>query len=340
MAIRRPVRGQRRSPGPSLFPETDAIDAPRPLVIAHRGAAGLAPENTLAAFRRAIEVGADGMEMDVQLTRDGHVVAHHDFALNPAIARTGGGDWIEAPGPAVAGLKLDELRRYDVGRMRPGSACALRYPEYTPADGARVPSLVEALALVHEEAPPAFRLWIELKASPGIPSTIAASDALADAVAREVNRFDMAERTLLASFYWPLLYRVQRAAPEFRTSYLTSERPGQDNLRLGRPGTSPWTAPIDVNDFGGSVPRAIRAAGGDHWSMHYRDFGPERIVEARDHKISISIWTLRRSEDIGIFLASGAEAIVTDRPDWLLNRSGRPGPSPLSPLAAPRTTFT
>lgn len=290
-----------------------------PLVIAHRGAAGLAPENTLTAFRRAIEVGADGMEVDAQLTRDGRVVIHHDFALNPAIARTVAGEWIEAPGPAVGSLTLDELRRYDVGRMKPGSVCALRYPEYTPADGTRVPSLAEVLALVREEAPPAFQLWIELKASPGIPATVAASGALADTTVREVSRFGMVERTLVASFYWPSLYRVQRIAPEFRTSYLTSERPDHDNLRLGHPGTSPWTAPIDAEDFGGSVPRTIRAAGGDHWSMHYRDFTPERLMEAREQKISSSIWTLRRFEDIGLFLASGAEAIITDRPDWLLN---------------------
>ena len=294
-------------------------DAARPLVIAHRGAAGLAPENTLTAFRRAIEVGADGMEVDAQLTRDGHVVAHHDFALNPAIARTPGGDWIETPGPAIGSLRLDEVRRYDVGRMKPGSVCALRYPEYHPADGARVPSLAEVLALVHEEAPPAFQLWLELKASPRIPATIAASDPLADAVVREVGRFGLAERTLLASFYWPALYRVRRTAPEIRTSHLTSERPGHDNLRLGRPGTSPWTAPIDADDFGGSIPRAIRAAGGEHWSMYYRDLAPERLLEARENKIFLSIWTLRRSEDIRLFLASGAQAIVTDRPDWLLN---------------------
>lgn len=294
-------------------------DAARPLVIAHRGASGLAPENTLTAFRRAIEVGADGMEVDVQLTRDGFVVAHHDFTLNPAIARTPGGGWIEPPGPAIGGLRLDELRRYDVGRMKPGSVCALRYPEYHPADGARAPTLAEVLALVHEEAPPAFQLWIELKVSPRIPATIAASGPLADAVVREAARFGLAERTLLASFYWPALYRVQRTAPGIRTSYLSSERPGHDNLRLGRPGTSPWTAPIDTDDFGGSIPRAIRAAGGEHWSMHYRDLTPERVMEARKNRIFLSIWTLRRSEDIGFFLASGAQAIVTDRPDWLLN---------------------
>ncbi|MGD9075398.1 MAG: glycerophosphodiester phosphodiesterase family protein, partial [Desulfobacteraceae bacterium] len=52
-------------------------------VIGHRGAAGLAPENTLAAFSRALDIGVDGMELDVQLSADGIAVVHHDFQLNP-----------------------------------------------------------------------------------------------------------------------------------------------------------------------------------------------------------------------------------------------------------------
>ena len=302
---------------------TDVIDASRPLAIAHRGASGLAPENTLAAFRRAIEVCADGMEVDVQLTRDRHVVVHHDFALNPAIARTSGREWIRAPGPAIASQTLDDLRRYDIGRIKPGSPFAYRYPEYRPADGARVPSLADVLALVREEAPSAFQLWIELKLNPGMPATIVSSDALVDAVVGEVKRSGMAERILVASFYWPSLYRVQRIAPELHTSYLTSEQLGHDNLWLGCPETSPWTAPINIDDFNGSVPRAIRAAGGRHWSMHYRDVRPERVIEARKEEISPCIWTLRRREDTGLFLASGADAIVTDRPDWLVKGERR-----------------
>ena len=291
-----------------------------PLVIAHRGASGLAPENTLAAFRRAIELGADGIELDVQLTRDGHAVVHHDLELNPAIVRSAGGDWIGAPGPAIASLTLETLQqRYEVGRFRPGSSRARLYPHCTPADGARAPALSEVLGLVREEATTTFQLWIELKLDPERPAKSAAFDVLADAVVEEVRHFDMTGRTLLASFYWPALYHVQHTAPELGTSYLTSERPGHDNLWIGRPETSPWTAPIDIDRFGGSIPRAIRAAGGRHWSMHYRDMSPERFARARELGIASSIWTLRRSEEIESFLSSGADAIVTDRPDWFVN---------------------
>jgi glycerophosphoryl diester phosphodiesterase len=60
----------------------------RPLVIGHRGAAGLLPENTLAAFRRGCELGIDAIELDVLMSADGELVVHHDFRLRPEIART------------------------------------------------------------------------------------------------------------------------------------------------------------------------------------------------------------------------------------------------------------
>src|ERR687889_2649116 len=76
-----------------------------PVNLAHRGASGLAPENTLEAFRLAVEAGAGGLELDVHLTRDGHVVVIHD----PTLDRTTGGTG------AVAAMTLHELREGDAG---------------------------------------------------------------------------------------------------------------------------------------------------------------------------------------------------------------------------------
>ncbi len=64
--------------------------AEKPSIIAHRGASGLAPENTLPAFRAAIEAGADGIELDVHLTRDGHLAVHHDYRISMEWARLDG----------------------------------------------------------------------------------------------------------------------------------------------------------------------------------------------------------------------------------------------------------
>ncbi|HEY9854311.1 MAG TPA: glycerophosphodiester phosphodiesterase family protein, partial [Stenomitos sp.] len=86
---------------------THPLTAPsdRPLVIGHRGAMAMAPENTLASFREAIAQGADGLECDVHLTRDGQVVVMHDFTLDRTTEGAG----------AIAAHTLAELRRLEAG---------------------------------------------------------------------------------------------------------------------------------------------------------------------------------------------------------------------------------
>src|SRR6188472_133371 len=79
----------------------------------HRGARGLAPENTLPAFAAALTLGVSTLEMDVGITKDGVVVVHHDRRLNPDVARGPEGQWVEKPTPTIHSLTFAELERYD-----------------------------------------------------------------------------------------------------------------------------------------------------------------------------------------------------------------------------------
>jgi glycerophosphoryl diester phosphodiesterase len=87
----------------------------------HRGARGLAPENTLPAFSRAIEIGVATLELDVGVSADGAIVVAHDVRLNPDFTRDASGAWIAAPGPRLRDLPLIELKRFDVGTLKPGT---------------------------------------------------------------------------------------------------------------------------------------------------------------------------------------------------------------------------
>jgi glycerophosphoryl diester phosphodiesterase len=106
------------------------IEGGWPLNLAHRGASALAPENTLEAFRMAVEAGAGGLELDVHLTRDGHVVVIHDATVERTTGGTG----------AVAEMTFAELRGFDAGHNFSPDGGHTR-----PYHGLRVPTLAEVL---------------------------------------------------------------------------------------------------------------------------------------------------------------------------------------------------
>lgn len=163
------------------------------LNIAHRGASGHAPENTMAAFERCIELGATAIETDVQMTSDGSLVLIHDESL----ARTAGSPKL------VKDVTLEELRRLDAGSW------------FDPAfRGERVPTLRELLELVK---PYSLLLNLELK------NGVVPYPGLEEAVVEEVRRFGMSDRVILSSFNHYSLVKCKRLAPEVRTGILYME---------------------------------------------------------------------------------------------------------------------
>ncbi len=100
---------------------------------AHRGGRALLPENTLPAFANTLSIGVDTLELDVGVTADGDAIVSHERALNPDLARRSDGVYITSPGTPFVKLRLDEVRSYDVGQIRPDSAYA---KQFRPACGA------------------------------------------------------------------------------------------------------------------------------------------------------------------------------------------------------------
>lgn len=288
-----------------------------PRIIAHRGASGLAPENTLAAIEAAIAVNAAGIEFDVQLSRDGVPVIHHDLELSPAIARKDG-RWIDDPGPAIKSLTFAELQAYDVGRFDPDSRYAERYPDYRPEDGARIPTLAALLDLVARTAPPGFELWAELKTDPTRPALSADPAALADAALAATRAAGLLDQTVFISFRWPALARIRAQAPEARLGFLSAERNWLDNVQLGRRGISPWIEALDIDDLGGSIPAAIERLGGVAWSAYYRDLTDARIADAKARGLEVGAWTIRTEADKRAAARLDLDVVTTDRPDWYL----------------------
>jgi len=291
----------------------------------HRGARGLKPENTLAGFAFALELGVSTLELDCAVTRDGIVVVSHDPVLNPDYTRDDQGRFIDAAGPPIVTLELSELQRYDVGRLRPGTQYAARFPDQQAVDGERIPRLAEVFALARSRGDVEVRFSVETKVSPDRPELTAAPEVFAKAVVDAVRDAGMESRTTIQSFDWRTLSIVRRIAPEIATVALTDQQPGDDTIQAGRPGPSPWLGGLDVDDFGGSVPKLVHASGARVWSPNYRDLDARLVKEARALGLAVVPWTVNEPQEVRRVLDLGVDGMISDRPDRLRSELGARG---------------
>ena len=282
----------------------------------HRGARGLAPENTLAAFRRALAIGVTTLETDLGVTRDDVLVIAHDPVLNPDLVRTADGRWLTAKGPAIRTLTLDELKRYDIGRVDPASRYATQFPSQTAADGERIPTLRELFDLVKTDGK-SVRLNLETKLSPARPDDTVDPATFARLVVEAVRNAGLTDRVTLQSFDWRTLVEARKLAPAMTTACLTTETENSDNVKASANGPSPWTAGFDLNAYDGSVPRLVQAAGCAIWSPNARNATPARIAEA--HKLGLKVlpWTVNDPADMARLIDLRVDGLITDYPDRL-----------------------
>ncbi len=263
----------------------------------HRGARGLMPENSLSALEAALALGVTTLELDTVMTGDGVVVVHHDRRLMPERTRDTAGNWLEEEGAApLIGLTRAELAAYDIGRARPGSRVARRYPEQQGLDGVAIPTLVEVLARAEALSGGRIRYNIETKISPLSPEDSAEPAAFAETLVATIRAAGVAERAAVQSFDWRTLQRVQEIAPEVETVYLTAEQSWLDNLGRGAREPSPWIGGLAIDWSEVTPPAAVKAAGGAVWSPFYRDLRAQDLREAMSPgSFTVQTTTLRPS---------------------------------------------
>jgi len=282
----------------------------------HRGARGLAPENTLEGFAHALSIGVTTLELDLAMTRDNVLVVSHDRRLNPDHTRGPDGKFLDAEGPPIRTLTLAELQTYDVGRLKPGSAYAAALPEQRPADGARIPTLAALFGEVARAGADHVRFNIETKITPTSGAETPDPEAFAAAVAAAIRAAGLTARTSVQSFDWRTLTAMRSIAPEVERVCLTAEALNFDTIKRGEPGPSPWTAGLDIDDFG-SVPHLVAAAGCAVWSPLYRNAKPDDIKAAKALGLKVIPWTVNERADMERLIALGVDGLITDYPDRL-----------------------
>ena len=167
--------------------------------IAHRGASGDYPENTRVAFEKAIEARADMIELDCQLSQDGHVVVFHDERLTRTTGVRG----------AVKNRTLAQLKKLDIGQWRKKSF-----------KGERILTLEEALEIIVGDV----NLCLEIKSFP------ASAPGIELKILFILSHYDYLDRTILSSFDFRTLARVRELAPEAALGIIYGSSQGTDPL--------------------------------------------------------------------------------------------------------------
>ena len=292
----------------------------------HRGARGLAPENTLAAFKTALTVGVHTLELDVGVTRDGQVVVAHDQRLNPNITRDASGQWLADVGPPLNTLTLAELQRYDVGRLKPGSRYAEGFAQQQPADGERMPTLDALFAMVRNHGHSRVRFNIETKLTPQTPALSPEPEAFVKAVLAVVDQHGLRARISIQSFDWRTLRAAQKLAPDVATVALTAQQAFLDNVGDSREADAGrWTAGLRLQDHGGSVPRLVQAVGAGTWSQYHADLRPALLAQAHTLGLKVVPWTVNDTALMDKLLDWGVDGLITDYPDRLRTVMARRG---------------
>jgi glycerophosphoryl diester phosphodiesterase len=279
---------------------------PRPTidVQGHRGARGLAPENTLPAMATAVDLGVDTLEFDTVVTKDDVIVLSHNATLNPDLTRDANGAWI-SNATAIRTLTANEISQLDVGRIKPGTGYAARFSEQQPIDGTKMPTLHEVLSAYADTT---LRFNIETKINPRDPALTPDPVTFAQQLVAEIRAAGVQDRTAIESFDWRSLAEVHRIAPEIDTNALTEADP-----TLLEDGT--WTNGLRLGDFDGSIPRLVAKSGADVWSPDFATLTPDLVAEAHDLGLQVIPWTLNDVADMEQAVGMGVDGIITDYPD-------------------------
>ena len=251
--------------------------APNPMIVAHRGSSAQAPENTLPAFQLAWKQGADAIETDLQLTKDGHIVCFHDKDTKRLAGQQ----------LAIANATLEELRQLDVGRIQPqDSERALRSWNGDQYKGTRIPTIAEVFATV----PAGKKIFIEIKCGPEI----------IDPLLRELATSGLTpDQIVVIGFDSALLKSLKERDPKWQVAWLCSF----DKRANGKPRNAPAKVLKTLKEM-----RALALMSGRG------DVDKGLLDQIRAAGIEHYVWTINDPKLGPTSKAQGVDAIITDLP--------------------------
>lgn len=285
----------------------------------HRGARGLAPENTLPSYKTALDHHVDFVDLDIAMTRDQVLIVQHDLTINPDITQDKHGNWVQNKS-AIKNLSLQEIRQYDVGHINKNTVYGKIFPHQRAYPGTSIPTLQEVIEYVKKRNP-YTGFQIEIKTDPTLPELSPSPELIAKALVNLIQKENIGRRTQIQAYDWRCLLAIQKIDRTLATAYLTDtvqEKLMQDpNPKIA----GQWTAGKLLKDYQNSIPKMIKALGGRYWDPEDLEVTPENLKEAHELGLKVVAWSwAEKSGEINLnrikkLIAMGIDGIITDRPD-------------------------
>lgn len=294
---------------------------------AHRGGRDARPENTLASFAYAMELGVTTLEMDMQMTKDGHIVISHNPFMNPNLAQLNG-KYVEANKYDIRTMTLAEVKQFDLGTMNPkaGDYYEGHGKTQVSVPGTKMPTLEEVFELAQAYGNDKVIFNIETK-SYADPEDAAYKNSPNPAVfVKKVNeivkKYGMEDRVTLQSFDWRTLKEMKKINPNITLVALSSEQPSWGwvdgcYLKVGDKKPSPWLGGLNINDYHGNYVKAAHDIGADIVSPYWEELSPQLVSEAHELGMKVVPWTVNNPQKMNMLIDMGVDGMISDKP-WLM----------------------
>lgn len=254
-------------------------------VYGHRGASGYMPENTMLAYQKALEVGADGFELDVQRTGDNGLVIFHDDVM-PRTARWTVDDAVYGgkKGQPVQGHIYDYPTRVLREEIEVGS---WKSPDFA---GAQIPLMEEVFQWMTTNE---IAINVEVKVPIGSYRPFLTTETVGLA-----EKYGLTKRLIISSFYHPALLDVKRTDPSIPCGVLSSDD-------LVKPGSY------------------VELVGAQAYHPYYRNITKDDVVQCHSLGKAVNVWTPNSEDDLRSCIAMGVDILITNYPDRALALLGR-----------------
>jgi glycerophosphoryl diester phosphodiesterase len=274
----------------------------------HRGTRGLRPENTLAAFGRALQIGVTTLELDTGVTKDGVVVVSHERRISPLECQdTGGNTYV---GQLIKDLTYAQIQTLDCGTRHPPNPATDPFVATQEAvPGTHMPTLAQVFELANRYGAHDVQFDIETKIDPTVDDTLDYV-AFTRAVLGVIQQYGMTQRSVLQSFDWRTLVESKKELPSLKTVALAQ-------VPTIFPGT-PWTAgvPIAADAWSaGTLARAAKSIGASVVSARFQDITDALIAATHRQGLLIVPWTVNDAPTMASLIDRGVDGLITDYPD-------------------------